>query len=165
MAKERQLRHRSSTLAEGGMGALRQSWRVLDLKSAGRRVGRSEAENRGNELTVGLQVSRPVGDMGLTYVPTGTPSLRKTNHGGNQERGQRWVQAMAGLTPRVSGQEFSRWVLGATLTPCISSSPVLEQAVLALDREKGKESMQEANRASWFVTEHPCFFVYPEFTT
>lgn len=43
----------------------------------GRRVGRDEAEDRGKELTAGLQASWPVGDMGPTYVPTGAPSLRK----------------------------------------------------------------------------------------
>lgn len=43
----------------------------------GRRVGRGEAENSGNELTVGLQASWAVGDMRPKYVPTGAPSLRK----------------------------------------------------------------------------------------
>lgn len=43
-----------------------------ELESAGmegRRVGRGEAENSGNELTVG--------DTRPTYVPMGAPSLRK----------------------------------------------------------------------------------------
>lgn len=52
------------------MGTPRESQRVLDLESAGmegRRGGRGEAENRGNELTVG--------NMGPTYIPVGAPSL------------------------------------------------------------------------------------------
>lgn len=43
----------------------------------GRRVGRDEAENRGKELTVGLQASWLAGDTGPMYVPTGAPCLRK----------------------------------------------------------------------------------------
>lgn len=64
----------------GGTGTPRESQRVLASESAGngrKESRRGEAECRGNELTVGLQVSGPVGDMEPTYAPTGAPSLGK----------------------------------------------------------------------------------------
>lgn len=43
----------------------------------GGRIGREEAEKRGNESTVYLQASWPVGSKGPASAPTGAPSLRK----------------------------------------------------------------------------------------
>lgn len=70
-----------------------------------RNVGRGEAENSGNELTVGG--IGPVYSHGSTLCK----ERSQTNHSRNQERGQHEVQAMAGrLTSRFGGQKFSSQV-------------------------------------------------------